>query len=116
MNLHPKIRFVAIVNVEGRLMVEVQRDGVLNYLTPEEERQSLRHATDAWKLQTLFTSSIGHGRYTLTEYDRIKRITIPIDYEHLIYLTTELDANHTFVINQILKSIELYTKTANFVS
>lgn len=116
LNIHPNIRFVTIVDIEGRLMAGGQRSGISNYLTPEEERQSIRHAIDAWKLRQVFTGSIGHGKYALVEYDKIKRITIPINSEHLIYMTTEVNVNHAFVINEILKIVEVRDKTIKQIS
>ncbi|MFN3654101.1 MAG: DUF6659 family protein [Candidatus Nitrosotenuis sp.] len=116
MSVHPNIRFVTIVDTEGRLMAGGQRNGISNYLTPEEERQSIRHAIDAWRLRTIFTGSIGNGKYSLTEYEKIKRITLPIDNQHLIYMTAEVDVNHTFIINEILKIVEMYGKAVKQVS
>lgn len=103
MNLDSKIRFVTIIDVEGRLMFGGQREGVTNYLTPSEERESIRHAIDAWKLRTKFSGSIGAGKYALVEYEKIKRITIPLDDKHIIYMTTEIEADHSAIIAEILK-------------
>ncbi|MFY9300878.1 MAG: hypothetical protein WAO91_06790 [Candidatus Nitrosotenuis sp.] len=103
MNLDSKIRFVTIIDIEGRLMFGGQREGVTNYLTPSEERESIRHAIDAWKLRTKFSGSIGAGKYALAEYEKIKRITIPLDDKHIIYMTTEIEADHSAIIAEILK-------------
>lgn len=103
MNLDSKIRFVTIVDTDGRLMFGGQREGVSNYLTPTEERESIRHAIEAWRLRMKFTGFIGAGKYAMAEYEKIKRITIPLDNEHIIYMTTEVDADHITIINKILK-------------
>ena len=105
LNIDPKIRFVTIVDIEGQLMAGGQRDGISNYLSPEDERQSIKHAIDAWKLRMHFTGSIGKGKYVLAEYEKIKRMTIPIDDKHVIYMTSEVDADHTQIINKILRLI-----------
>jgi len=106
MGIDPKIRFVVIVDLEGRRMSGGQRDGISNHLSPDDERQSIRHAIDAWKLRMHFTGSIGKGRYAFAEYEKIKRITIPVDDKHLIYMTVETDADHTKIISQILSQIQ----------
>ncbi len=105
MRLDQKIRFVVIVDMEGRKMSGGQRDGISNHLSPEDERQSIRHAIDAWKLRMHFTGSIGKGKYAFAEYEKIKRITIPVDDKHLIYMTVEVDADHTKIIDEILSEI-----------
>ena len=105
MDIDPKIRFVTIVDMEGRLMAGGQREGVSNYLSPQEEQQSIKHAIEAWKLRMHFTGSIGKGKYVLAEYEKIKRITLPIDDKHVIYMTTEVSADHSRIIASILKLI-----------
>lgn len=106
MGIDSKIRFVVIVDLEGRKMSGGQRDGISNHLSPDDERQSIRHAIDAWKLRMHFTGSIGKGKYAFAEYEKIKRITIPVDDKHLIYMTVETDADHTRIIGQILSEIQ----------
>ncbi len=102
-NVDPKIRFVTILDSEGRLMAGGQREGITNYLSPDAERKSLRHALEAWQVRSQFSDSIGEGKYAFAEYEKIKRITIPLDKKHIIYMTTEVDAEHTNIINKILK-------------
>jgi hypothetical protein len=36
---------------------------------------------------------IGKGKYTLTEYEKFKRITIPLEDKYLLYVTTEVEAD-----------------------
>ena len=103
MDLSPKIRFVSIIASDGRPMAVGQRDGISNYLSPHTERESLGHALDAWKMRQKFSIEIGEGKYALAEYTKIKRITIPLDKDHLVYMTTEVSENHNELIEKILK-------------
>lgn len=102
MKLSPEIRFLTIIDLQGRLMCGGQRDGVSNYLNPQSEKESLRHTIEAWKIREKFSDAIGKGKYALAEYEKIKRITIPIDKNYLIYLTTEVNADHDRLIADIL--------------
>jgi len=103
MRISPKIRFVTIFDKDGRLMFGGQREEISNHLSPQTEKDSLRHALDAWKLRQRFSNQIGEAKYALAEYTKIKRITIPLDADHLLYMTTEIDENHNDLIEQILK-------------
>ena len=49
-------------------------------------------------------SSIGKGRFSMTEYEKVKRFTVPIDNEHLLLVSTEVDADLSIIYN-ILKLI-----------
>jgi hypothetical protein len=43
----------------------------------------------------------------MAEYQKVKRITIPLeDNSHLLLVTTEVNADHEKIINQVLKLIQ----------
>lgn len=105
-NLDSKIRFVTIIDYSGRLLFGGQREGVTNYLKPDLQKESLRHAMDAWKLRNKFSDFIGRGKYAIAEYEKLKRITIPLEQDKLIYITCEPQTNHDMLIKSILKLIE----------
>ena len=101
--LSSKIRFVTIINFDGRLMFGGQRDGISNYLDSQSQEKSLQHALRAWRLREQFSNAIGECKYALAEYGKIKRIVIAIDKDHLMYLTTEVSEDHNALIEQILR-------------
>ena len=100
-NLDPKIRFVTICGLNGRVMYSQHREGVKNLLNPEESQKSLELALNAWRVRSELANKIGKGKYVLAEYEKIKRITMPLGDKHLLYITTEVDANHSNVIRGI---------------
>ncbi len=98
-----KIRLVTICDLNGKIMHSEHREGVKNLLTPEESKKSLELAVNAWKTRSDLAPKIGKGKYVLAEYEKIKRITMPLGDSHLLYVTTEVDANHPVIINNITK-------------
>ncbi|MGA6992156.1 MAG: hypothetical protein WBX81_17205 [Nitrososphaeraceae archaeon] len=98
MNLDPKIRLVTICDLNGNIMHSGHREGVENLLSPEESKKSLELAVNAWKTRSTLQSKIGKGKYVLAEYEKIKRITMPLDDGHILYITTETDADHSKII------------------
>lgn len=62
-----------------RLMMSGQREYVSNDLTPDLQKESLRHAMDTWKLSGKFSDFIGKGKFAIAEYEKIKRITISLE-------------------------------------
>ena len=103
MKTDPKIRLVTICDLNGKIMHSEHRQGVKNLLTPEESKKSLELAVRAWKTRSELTSKIGKGKYVLAEYERIKRITMPLGDSHLLYITTETDADHSAITNAVSK-------------
>lgn len=101
MNFDPKIRMVTICDLDGKIMHSDHRQGVANLLTPDESKRSLELAIRAWKTRGEIASKIGKGKYVLAEYEKIKRITMPLDDSHLLYVTTEVGADHSKIIDGI---------------
>ena len=103
LNLNSKIRFVTIIDLDGRLIFGGQKDGIQNYLLPEDQKKSLQSASKMWNLRNQFSGFIGKGKYAMAEYEKVKRYTIPLDNAHLLYITTEPDLDHDLFVNNIFK-------------
>ncbi len=103
MKIDPKIRFATICNMNAKIMYSGHRNGVKNLLTPNQSRESLEQAVKIWKMRNRLAAKIGKGKYVLAEYGRIKRITTRLGGRHILYVTTHPNANHTTIINRILK-------------
>ena len=104
-NIDSKIRLVTICDINGKVMFSDHRQGVKNLLSPEESKESLELAINSWKTRSKLAPKIGKGKYVLAEYENIKRITMPFGDNHLLYVTTEPEADHSHIINRI-RSIE----------
>jgi hypothetical protein len=102
MNLDPKIRMVTICDLSGKIMFSDHKPGITNLLSPDESKKSLEMAVNAWKTRSQLANKIGKGHFVLAEYDKIKRITMPLG-EHLLYITTEVDADHSRILDGIRK-------------
>jgi len=42
----------------------------------------------------------------MTEYEKLKRITVPLQLDNLLLVTTEIDADHSKVIDSVLKLLK----------
>src|SRR5690242_8172451 len=107
MNTDPKISLVTICDTNGKIMHSDHRQGVQNLLTPEESKKSLELAVNSWKTRSTLASKIGKGKYVLAEYEKIKRITMPLGDEHLLYITTEPEADHSKILERV-RRLKLY--------
>jgi hypothetical protein len=100
-NFDPNIRLVTICDPNGKIMHSGHRQGVSNLLTQEESKKSLDLAINAWKLRSELTPKIGKGRYVLAEYEKIKRITMPLGDNNVLYITTEVESDHAGIIDKV---------------
>lgn len=103
LNLDPKIRFAGICDETGQTKYGGQREGVRNLLSPEETKKSNLQALARWGLRNTLAPKIGKGRYSMAEYEKIKRITAPLENYHLLLVTTEVEADHGRIIDNILQ-------------
>src|SRR5574339_82717 len=102
LDLDSKIRFAGICDESGEIKHGGQREGVENILSNEETRKSNLQALARWGLRNSLSPKIGKGKYAMAEYEKIKRITIPLPDEHLLLVTTEVKADHGKIINNIV--------------
>jgi hypothetical protein len=49
-------------------------------------------------------TKVGKCKYSMTEYEKLKRITVALD--HLLLVTTEIYADHSKVIDSVLKLLK----------
>jgi hypothetical protein len=101
MGFDPKIRLVTICSLDGKIMHSGHRQGVTNLLTPEESKKSLDLAINAWKTRSELAPKIGKGKFVLAEYEKIKRITMPLGNDHVLYITTEVEADDRGIIDKV---------------
>ena len=76
-------------------------------LTEEETREANIQTWAIWSVRGPFTSKIGRAKYTVTEFEKIKRISMPIDNNYLLMVTAEVNINHDDLIKRILNLIQL---------
>jgi hypothetical protein len=103
LNLDSKIRFTVICDETGEIKYGGQREGVENIPSNDETKRSNLQALARWGLRNSLSSKIGRGKYAMTEYEKIKRISIPLDDDHLLLITTEVQADHGKIISSVLK-------------
>ena len=103
LRIDPKVRFAGIVDTNGEIRYGGERLGIPRFFTAEETKRSVLQAIDRWKLREDFADRIGKGKYSMAEYEKLKRITVPIDETHLLLVSTEPSADHGKVINGILR-------------
>ncbi|MGB6591593.1 MAG: hypothetical protein WBE68_08835 [Candidatus Nitrosopolaris sp.] len=91
------IRVVTISDLKG----SGHREGIRNLLSSKESKKSLEMALKGWKIRGELAPGIGRGKYVLAEYGKIKRITMPLGEDHLLYVTTEGACDHSTLIERI---------------
>ncbi len=95
MDSDPNIRHSIISDNEGNILATSHRDGVENYLSPEETVSSLKRAAVAWKGRNELTPKIGKGLYAIAAFEKITRMTFPLGEDNLIFVSLGSDTTRT---------------------
>ena len=106
LGLEPQIRGVLVYHFNGELLGGGMREGVESYLPPEEIAKSTLNTILRWKTRELIYPFLGKGRYSVTEYKKIKRITFPLNESVLLIVATEVEVDHDIIIKKILQLID----------
>ena len=85
------IRHSIVTDNEGNILATSHRDGITNYLSQEETEASLRRAAGAWKGRKELSSKIGNGMYAIAAFEKITRMTFPLNDENLIFVSMGSD-------------------------
>jgi hypothetical protein len=89
MDFNPLVRFTAVCSRDGEIEWSSQRDDVTNIIPLEETKASIQRASASWNARDqLSENGTGAGMYTITAYEKIKRITIPLDDDHILFIST----------------------------
>jgi hypothetical protein len=110
LSLDPKVRFVAILNLQGKLVHKGHRREIQSYLDSLDQMTSVQHALESWHLRSQYVEQIGLTKYAMAIYEKIRRYTVPIGQTHLLYITTEPDISHEMFMQDVLKLVETHKK------
>ena len=85
----PSLRIAIICDHDANILWNSIRDNTTSYLSVDETKESLKRSIKSWKERDKLSAKIGNGRYAIVAYDKIKRITIPLPNNHLLFVSLE---------------------------
>ena len=89
MDFNGSIRFAAICDKNGAILWHSKRNGVKNIIPLEDTKSTLKRAINAWQERTKIADKVGRGMYVIAAYEKIKRITIPLNNSHLLFVSLD---------------------------
>ncbi|TLX92879.1 MAG: hypothetical protein E6K97_00510 [Thaumarchaeota archaeon] len=105
LNLDPKVRFVGVCDNTGVIKNGGLRDGIKSILTDDEIIKSNLISLERWRLHNRLADRIGKARYAMEEYEKVKQITMPLEDEHLLLISTEVNADHGKIIESSIQLV-----------
>jgi len=94
------IRYIGI-HRNGKLYGRM-RKGLKPYLDEEETKQSITEAIRRWEERKAWKPKIGRPIYTVTMYEKVKRITMQIAENVILLMSTDIESEHEKILLRIL--------------
>ena len=105
MKINSTIRYAVIQNNTGEKICGGFRDNINPILSDDELKMMHYYASQRWETRKNIEHKLGNTKYAMAEYDKLKRITFPINKKYMLLLTTEIDTDHANVIDKVLELI-----------
>ncbi len=98
------VRFACICDAEGKILWNSHRTNLENKLSLEEIKDSIKSACENWRKRDHLAEKIGKGRFAVVDYEKLKRVTVPLANNHLLYMHVE--AHEREYIGDVLNIIK----------
>ena len=101
LDLSPSVRVCTICDMNGKLVFSGRRKTVKNVLSPSESKASLRTSAKNMKGRKALSRKLGKCKYTLAEYEKVKRLVLPAGKNHLFYVTCSPGYDHMKIVRKV---------------
>ena len=109
LELDPQIRFTGVLNDKGELISDVFKEGVDSFLSSEEIRMSVHYSMQRRENVSNLAYKIGNEKFSITEYEKVTLISIPLNEKELFFLSTEPKADYFKIINKTNSLLKNYS-------
>ncbi len=83
------VRYACICDSEGKILWNSRRKNIESMITLEDTKASVKRACENWRERDKLSGKIGKGRFSLVDYEKLKRVTVPLANKHLLYIHVE---------------------------
>ena len=104
--LDSRVRFAGVANSKGEMVAGGPKDNVEQILTNDEVGMSIHYALQKRDLYTNLAYKIGHEKSSITEYEKVTLISIPLNSQELCLVSTEPRADYLKIIDYVLSILD----------
>ncbi len=107
LNADPHIGYMAISDMNGSTIYTRHRNNESQILSDDEIKDWLKNGTNIWKLYQNFGKKISDEEvYLISVYKKFRILTIPLDKDHLLYISFDKGGGQTDILEHIQGIIE----------
>ena len=101
LDLDPQIRFAGVANNKGVITAGGQKENTERLLSDDDVKMSIHYAIQKRDLYTNLAYRIGHEKSSITEYEKVTMMSIPINSSELFLISTEPRADYLKIIDYV---------------
>lgn len=106
MNIDESIQYAIILSKNGEIIHGGYRKDMAPVLPEDELKMVHFYAVQRWDTRKNIEHRIGKTKYSMAEYEKMKRISFPINDKYLLMVHTETQNDHQKIISEILGLIK----------
>jgi hypothetical protein len=103
LDVDPEIRFATVYDEWATRVGGGMRKGIENLLSERAENELVNISILDWKARKDMSKWLGKTKYTLAEYDKVKRFSFYLGDDYLLLVSTEKDTDTNLVVEQVIK-------------
>ena len=101
LDLDSQVRFAGVANSKGEMIAGGHKENVEKMLVGDEVNMSIHYALQKRDLYTNLAYKIGFEKSSITEYELVTMISIPINSSEIFMISTEPRADYLKIIDFI---------------
>ncbi|QLH06412.1 DUF6659 family protein [Nitrosopumilus ureiphilus] len=99
--LDSQVRFAGVANSKGELVSGGHNENIEGMLSSDEVKMSIHYALQKRELYTNLAYKIGKETSSITEYEKVTMISVPINSNELFMISTEPRADYLKIIDYV---------------
>ena len=103
LGVDPKIRFATVFDEWSVKVGGGMREGIDSLLSERASKELVNLSTLDWKSRKDMAKMLGKTKYTLAEYDTIKRFSFYLGDDHLLLVSAEKDCDTNMIVDNVIK-------------
>jgi hypothetical protein len=106
LDLDSQVRFAGAVNNKGVIIAGGQKENIEQLLSDDDVKMSIHYALQKRELYTNLAYKIGYERSSITEYEKVTMMSIPINSNELFLVSTEPRADYLKIIDYVHSKLD----------
>lgn len=98
-----EIRFATVYDEWATRVGGGMRKGIENLLSERAENELVNLSILDWKAHKGMSKWLGKTKYTLAEYDKVKRFSFYLGDDFLLLVSAEKDVDTTVIVDHVIK-------------